>query len=121
HGFIYYALTWKARDIISPGENTKIVFLISSVFLLLLVVSVIMLAVNPQASGPGEVESSTSGDYGVPGTSDQADRTLEYTSVGSLALVMVTATYFVTRKLWRPKQPRPHESEGLMFDDPGED
>ena len=25
HGFVYYGLSWKARDIISPGENTRIV------------------------------------------------------------------------------------------------
>lgn len=25
HGFVYYGLSWKARDILSPNENTKIV------------------------------------------------------------------------------------------------
>lgn len=29
HGFVYYGLSWKARDIISPGENTRIVILLS--------------------------------------------------------------------------------------------
>lgn len=32
HGFVYYGLSWKARDLMSPNENTKIVILISSVF-----------------------------------------------------------------------------------------
>jgi DNA-binding transcriptional ArsR family regulator len=29
HGFVYYGLSWKARDIVSPGENTKIVIVFS--------------------------------------------------------------------------------------------
>jgi ArsR family transcriptional regulator len=32
HGFVYYGLSWKARDLMSPNENTKIIILISSVF-----------------------------------------------------------------------------------------
>ena len=43
HGFIYYGLTWKARDILDPKENTKIVILISCAYILLLA-SVIVLA-----------------------------------------------------------------------------
>ncbi|HUV24181.1 MAG TPA: winged helix-turn-helix domain-containing protein [Methanomassiliicoccales archaeon] len=36
HGFVYYGLTWKARDLLDPKENTKIVILISSAWVLLL-------------------------------------------------------------------------------------
>jgi DNA-binding transcriptional ArsR family regulator len=36
HGFVYYGLSWKARDLISPNENTRIVVLLSSAFLLIL-------------------------------------------------------------------------------------
>lgn len=36
HGFVYYGLTWKARDLLAPDENTKIVILISATWLLLL-------------------------------------------------------------------------------------
>ncbi|QLH74770.1 MAG: winged helix-turn-helix transcriptional regulator [Methanomassiliicoccales archaeon] len=46
HGFIYYSLTWKARDLISPGENTKIIILISSVFVLLLATSLVLFAAS---------------------------------------------------------------------------
>jgi DNA-binding transcriptional ArsR family regulator len=35
HGFVYYGLSWKARDILSPNENTKIVVLITASILLI--------------------------------------------------------------------------------------
>lgn len=37
HGFVYYGLSWKARDSLTPNENTKIVILLSATWLLLLV------------------------------------------------------------------------------------
>jgi DNA-binding transcriptional ArsR family regulator len=37
HGFVYYGLSWKARDLLMPNENTKIVILLSVTWLLLLV------------------------------------------------------------------------------------
>lgn len=36
HGFVYYGLTWKAKDLLTPNENTKIVILLSATWLLLL-------------------------------------------------------------------------------------
>ncbi len=36
HGFVYYGLSWKARDLLAPTENTKIVILLSVTWLLLL-------------------------------------------------------------------------------------
>ncbi len=30
HGFVYYGLSWKARDLLSPNENTRIVVLLSA-------------------------------------------------------------------------------------------
>lgn len=29
HGFVYYGLSWKARDILTPNDNTKIVLLLT--------------------------------------------------------------------------------------------
>jgi len=37
HGFVYYGLSWKARDLLTPNENTKIVILLSVTWILLLV------------------------------------------------------------------------------------
>ncbi len=36
HGFVYYGLSWKARDLLSPNENTKIIILLSTSWLLVL-------------------------------------------------------------------------------------
>jgi DNA-binding transcriptional ArsR family regulator len=30
HGFVYYGLSWKARDLVSPNEHTRIVVLLSA-------------------------------------------------------------------------------------------
>lgn len=38
HGFVYYGLSWKARDLLAPNENTRIVILLSASWLLCLAV-----------------------------------------------------------------------------------
>jgi len=48
HGFVYYALTWKSRDILNPNDRTKIVILISSSFVCLMAMIVVLyLAAHP--------------------------------------------------------------------------
>ena len=36
HGFVYYGLSWKARDILAPNENTKIIIVLSCSWILIL-------------------------------------------------------------------------------------
>lgn len=38
HGFVYYGLSWKARDLLSPNENTRIIILLSASWILCLAV-----------------------------------------------------------------------------------
>jgi DNA-binding transcriptional ArsR family regulator len=38
HGFVYYGLSWKARDLLSPNDNTKIVILLSASWILCLAI-----------------------------------------------------------------------------------
>jgi DNA-binding transcriptional ArsR family regulator len=45
HGFVYYGLSWKSRDLLSPGENTRVVILLTSTIFMLGLVSVLSLAV----------------------------------------------------------------------------
>jgi DNA-binding transcriptional ArsR family regulator len=45
HGFVYYGLSWKSRDLLSPGENTRVVILLTSTVLMLALVVVLSLAV----------------------------------------------------------------------------
>jgi DNA-binding transcriptional ArsR family regulator len=39
HGFVYYGLSWKARDLLSPNENTRIIILLSASWLICLAVA----------------------------------------------------------------------------------
>lgn len=43
HGFVYYGLSWKARDLMSPNENTKIVILLSATWVFCIVVVFLLL------------------------------------------------------------------------------
>lgn len=65
HGFVYYGLSWKARDLISPNENTRIVVLLSSAFLLILAaaffIAVGFVATDNFSEFP--TRSPTSGEY----------------------------------------------------------
>ncbi|MEE9592348.1 MAG: winged helix-turn-helix domain-containing protein [Thermoplasmata archaeon] len=48
HGFVYYGLSWKGRDLLNPTENTKIVILLSiSVLLLMGSAAVVFIALTP--------------------------------------------------------------------------
>ena len=39
HGFVYYGLSWKARDLLSPNENTRIIVLLSSTLVLVVLLA----------------------------------------------------------------------------------
>jgi DNA-binding transcriptional ArsR family regulator len=43
HGFVYYGLSWKARDLMSPNENTRIVILFSASWLFCIAVVLLLL------------------------------------------------------------------------------
>ncbi len=70
HGFVYYGLSWKARDIMSPKDNTRIVLLFTcSLICLVGVVAVLYFsALTPSMMGandsirPGEADPSYSSD-----------------------------------------------------------
>src|SRR5688572_10306233 len=32
HGFVYYGLSWKARDLLAPNENTKVIVHLAAFF-----------------------------------------------------------------------------------------
>jgi len=55
HGFVYYALTWKSRDILNPSDKTRIVILISSALVCLMA----MMVVAFMASGPASMATES--------------------------------------------------------------
>ena len=44
HGFVYYGLSWKARDLLTPNENTKIIVLLSASWIFILVALFLVIA-----------------------------------------------------------------------------
>ena len=68
HGFVYYGLSWKARDILSPNENTKIVVLITaSIVLIGAMILMIYMAntANPVFNGDSQNPLPQAGQTGV--------------------------------------------------------
>lgn len=62
HGFVYYGLSWKARDLLSPTDNTRIVVMVAlTVFLsAIAVVALLAVAVSDDALPFGEAFSPRS-------------------------------------------------------------
>ncbi|OPY34079.1 MAG: HTH-type transcriptional regulator lrs14 [Methanomassiliicoccales archaeon PtaU1.Bin124] len=111
HGFIYYSLSWKARDIISPGENTRIVVIISTAFILLLACLVIFASI-PQADQPAYEAVQGSDNFDPPVmTMNEPDHTWEYVGIGVMGIAAVVMLVVCIKMLVRPKQPRPDDAE----------
>lgn len=52
HGFVYYGLSWKARDLLMPNENTKIIVLLSASWIFVGAVALlIILALTLSSTG----------------------------------------------------------------------
>lgn len=113
HGFVYYRLSWKARDIISPGENTRIIVLISSSIVLMVIAAFLLIGLTGGQSSPYlDQKEATSGgeptDYQDPGLggANEIDM-LALVIVGLIAMISVLLIIWATRTLWRPKQADP--------------
>jgi len=114
HGFVYYGLSWKARDLLSPGENTKIVIMISSVFVFS-VLAAFFLLVGLVALGTVDMpaleprDSSAGGEYASEDQSALNDLSEEPAVVWAapllgLAAVAVVISVLAIRSMRRPKQ-----------------
>jgi len=106
HGFVYYGLSWKARDVVSPGENTKIIIVFSLTLML------IVGALAAILSGLPRYVSMSSGEQSSQSPIEGAGKYLggywaspELMVLG-IALLVVAAVliYFGWRRLRAPKQ-----------------
>jgi DNA-binding transcriptional ArsR family regulator len=123
HGFVYYGLSWKARDLMSPNENTRIVILLSLSWILCIAV-VFLLAfaligggsanLNP-ARGPGNQQ------YGDQNALHERSYVhlgpaspLWIISAGLVAVAAVLLAYRGYSSLRRPRQklPSPQATQG---------
>lgn len=124
HGFVYYALTWKSRDILNPNDKTKIVILISSSFACMLAVMIVVYLAS--SGGLGTVNSAAEYKNGemvdqpagadasttpIPPPSLGADVAIPSAVLGLAATAFLCSAYLV----WRtPRQRGGEEMEGVI-------
>jgi DNA-binding transcriptional ArsR family regulator len=106
HGFVYYGLSWKARDIISPGENTKIVIVFASGSLIVAGAAVsIWTALSRVASRYGEAMQGNTTSNGASDFFQPQSAGWEWAVLGAvLAAVAIGLIYLGYRRLRRPRQ-----------------
>ncbi|GEM_PF-897405 len=105
HGFVYYALTWKSRDILEPNDRTRIVILISSALVCLLAMMVVaFMAAQPSAMLAESSDQSTGAldDAGEPvrgGAAPAAGFEIPVLAILGASAVGLSALAW---RLWRP-------------------
>jgi DNA-binding transcriptional ArsR family regulator len=106
HGFVYYGLSWKARDIISPGENTKIVIVFASGWLMVAgAVIAIWTALSRVGSRSGEAMQGNITSNSATDFFQSQSAGWEWVVLGAvLAAVAIRLIYLGYRRLRRPKQ-----------------
>ncbi|MCU0861662.1 MAG: winged helix-turn-helix domain-containing protein, partial [Methanomassiliicoccales archaeon] len=114
HGFVYYGLSWKARDVISPGENTKIVIVFGlSALLVTGAAGAFLTSLGSMGLRAGEA-ATPAGDP-LNGASDYGAISTLSPELLALGLLLVALAgvliYFGIRRLRRPKQ-RPSPEDG---------
>jgi DNA-binding transcriptional ArsR family regulator len=110
HGFVYYGLSWKARDLMAPNENTKIIILLSCSWLLIVALAFLLVAGFASHSSILEPKSA-----GHPSENYGAGEKITFFEnepaivwilpVVSLAAFSVATAIVAVRKIKRPKQP----------------
>lgn len=128
HGFVYYGLSWKARDLMSPNENTKIVILISSVLVFSVLAAFFLLVglvATDTVDGPVLIpKAPTGGEYAS--AEDQSplyELAKESPAAWMLPLfgfvaVAVTTSALAIRKVRRPRQQIDPEAESSTAEKP---
>ncbi len=126
HGFVYYGLSWKGRDLLNPTENTKIVILLGLSAVLLLGAILVTFAALTPLPGPATADPYFGGfeqDYRLDQLAGEAATDTDPGSPGAvtvslnpvlllLGLLLLPAAAVLLavgiRRLWRPfQQPAP--------------
>jgi len=112
HGFVYYGLSWKARDIMKPGENTRIIILISSSLLSILgAMALIGWGFTSSRSGYGSTPTSELANQTTQGGG--ADKISQAVSsqdptwafiLGAILLIVSLASLYLAWRKWRKPQ-----------------
>ena len=123
HGFVYYGLSWKARDLISPNENTRVIVMLSSSWILSILIVFLVLASLASVGGDYSLGPATGKDsQQATGWEDQgigSQGTLPWfvfiAPAVALAAVAITLAVISSRAMLRPKQPT-DEAKGASDD-----
>jgi DNA-binding transcriptional ArsR family regulator len=103
-GFVYYGLSWKARDILSPNENIKIVLLISFTLILAAIISILVAAILTgygTAGGGGGLPSQI---YKIMRSEDALGLWLVGSFVVCLGVISVFLSITAFHTVRKPKQ-----------------
>jgi DNA-binding transcriptional ArsR family regulator len=114
HGFVYYGLSWKARDLMSPNENTKVIILLSSSWVIILVSAFLVLATFTSSlggvtSGGPDKQWNTYGNYTNEGSQQALDGSnlpwFAYAvPAAGLAAIAIVLIALASKSLIRPVQ-----------------
>lgn len=129
HGFVYYGLSWKARDLMSPNDNTRIIILLSVSWLFVFTVGffLVMALVYGETPFVDPLDQSSEGGVPIPllpKTDDDAlyDETMDSALTSSSPMfwlvpvsILVLGTALTTFKAFtlarKPKLPTTPEKE----------
>jgi DNA-binding transcriptional ArsR family regulator len=109
HGFVYYGLSWKARDILSPNENTKVIIVLSCSWVLILgalAFAVLGLSAGTYSRSAQMGEGGSNGVYQDLFVSD-GSLPLWIIPTAVLAVAALILVYYALRKVRRPRQSLP--------------
>ncbi|MCJ2519938.1 MAG: winged helix-turn-helix domain-containing protein [Candidatus Thermoplasmatota archaeon] len=132
HGFVYYGLSWKTRDILNPNDNTKIVILLaSSIVLFMVAVAAVFAGLSSTLGEPAlgdfplsgeggfrDQSTGTLGDAPGPAEEDSQPGVLMNTVWMILALVAPVAAIPLLYMSWRGMR-RPKQREASPFSSGG--
>ena len=119
HGFVYYGLSWKARDLLMPNENTKIIVLLSASWVFIGVIALlIMFALMWSNTGNGYYAD---GDLGPRQAFDGEFVNVDHTGLTvtgwalfiSLGAAAACTGVLALRKYSRPRQKSPERAMGI--------
>lgn len=109
HGFVYYGLSWKARDILAPNENTKVIIVLSCSWVLILgalAFTVLGFSANTYSRSAEMGQGDATGIYHDLFVAD-GSLPLWIIPTIILAVAAVVLVIFALRKVRRPKQSLP--------------
>ena len=116
HGFVYYGLSWKARDLMSPTENTRVIVLLSSSWIFILIVAFLVIAtfsstLGGMTGGSAEDQQTTYGQDTTPDArnlfplgSNSLPWYVYAAPAAGLAMVAAALALLASKSLVRPKQ-----------------